>query len=152
MGVVLVASKKRLAPDFVAPDVLTTTRRRERPIAEQLMVATRRVESCRAGSHTLFLIALLATATLAATPSGACEEYCTAPCSDLNGDLEFECDGCVGAAFACRPGAAGFPDEKLAARRASAGLPEHDANSERAAGSAPAISVGVSAAGSLFAS
>ena len=37
-----------------------------------------------------------------------CEEWCSAPCAELNGDVQYECGGC-GNGFTCRPGAPGFP-------------------------------------------
>ena len=38
---------------------------------------------------------------------GLCEEYCSSPCTELNGDVNIECAGCT-EEFACRPGVAGF--------------------------------------------
>ena len=37
-----------------------------------------------------------------------CEPYCSSPCTELNGDVEYECADCA-SNFACRPGAYGWP-------------------------------------------
>ena len=43
---------------------------------------------------------------------GACEPWCTAPCSELNGDVQYECGDCLGAQHTCQPGAPDYPGAK----------------------------------------
>eukprot|EP00316_Scyphosphaera_apsteinii_P009783 CAMPEP_0119334006 /NCGR_PEP_ID=MMETSP1333-20130426/86478_1 /TAXON_ID=418940 /ORGANISM="Scyphosphaera apsteinii, Strain RCC1455" /LENGTH=232 /DNA_ID=CAMNT_0007344215 /DNA_START=13 /DNA_END=707 /DNA_ORIENTATION=+ len=52
---------------------------------------------------------LLLLGTLAQSNT-KCEPYCKHSCSELNGQVSFECGSCSGLAFACRPGAAGFTE------------------------------------------
>ena len=50
----------------------------------------------------------------------SCEPWCTEPCTDLNGDVTRECNGCSGAQFRCQPGSAGYPGEAIQAIAVSA--------------------------------
>lgn len=51
--------------------------------------------------------------TQAAAPpvAGAtCEPFCEdVPCTELNGNIDYECGACMGAQYRCRPGTPGFP-------------------------------------------
>ena len=49
---------------------------------------------------------------------GVCEQFCTAPCAVLNGNVASECNTCIGAEYKCRPGE---PDYKV-----SGSWPEDD--------------------------
>jgi hypothetical protein len=52
-----------------------------------------------------FLLVLLLPALDA---SRRCEPWCESPCTELNGDVKFECGGCS-SSHTCTPGAPGFP-------------------------------------------
>ena len=72
----------------------------------------------RMGRRTLLVGALVAVArAYDAPPTGSCEAHCAVPCAELNGDVEHECDGCVGPLYACRPGADGYPNTKVSSQR-----------------------------------
>jgi hypothetical protein len=54
-------------------------------------------------------LVLLLVAGSTGIAHAACEAWCTAPCSELNGDVRRECDTCIEARFTCRPGLPGYP-------------------------------------------
>ena len=52
-------------------------------------------------------LSLLLCACIAVAAAPNCEPHCAHPCTELNGDIEYECGGC-GGDEQCRPGAVGF--------------------------------------------
>ena len=40
--------------------------------------------------------------------NGDCGAWCSNRCSELNGDVQLECESCSGPAYSCRPGEPGF--------------------------------------------
>ena len=67
----------------------------------------------RSGSRTVmrFLYTLLAGTALV-VHSKLCEPFCIDPCTDLNGDVGYECGACTERQFRCQPGAVGFVNWK----------------------------------------
>ena len=67
----------------------------------------------RSGSRTVmrFLYTLLAGTALV-VHSQVCEPFCIDPCTDLNGDVGYECGACTERQFRCQPGAVGFVNWK----------------------------------------
>ena len=58
-----------------------------------------------------FLYTLLAGTALV-VHSKLCEPFCIDPCTDLNGDVGYECGACTERQFRCQPGAVGFVNWK----------------------------------------
>ena len=60
---------------------------------------------------------LLSLGTLA---RAVCEPWCTSPCTELNGDVSYECRDCPPRTHACHPGAEGYStwEERVAAKEA----------------------------------
>ena len=57
----------------------------------------------------LLLLFLLQCTMLLPAVAVACEDFCTAPCDSLNGNIHDECGGCPDEPqYTCRPGAPGF--------------------------------------------
>ena len=67
----------------------------------------------RSGSRNVmrFLYTLLAGTALV-VHSQVCEPFCIDPCTDLNGDVGYECGACTERQFRCQPGAVGFVNWK----------------------------------------
>ena len=67
----------------------------------------------RSSSRTVmrFLYTLLAGTALV-VHSQVCEPFCIDPCTDLNGDVGYECGACTERQFRCQPGAVGFVNWK----------------------------------------
>ena len=69
-------------------------------------------------SEIMLLKALLLS--LGTLTRAVCEPWCTSPCTELNGDVSYECRDCPPRTHACHPGAEGYStwEERVAAKEA----------------------------------